>query len=252
MPNSATTWTAACQASLSFPRSQSLLELMCFQSRCWVTCLKLDLSSEGMRSWKKESKKSTSGEKRVHFPCWVRGIGNHEFWNHTLLSPGQAEGQSLGLCGHGRDMSVLKLKSLQRPPKGKPRDILGGPMVKTPCWPCRGTSSMIPCWGTKILRGKKKERWEARSEQRMKRMKKSINSESFSKRTASPSPSRKIPWTGAQHCSPWGHKELDTTERLHFTSLIMRLGQEVTVMDIQRVFLSVCSEQRHCLYHLIC
>ena len=31
----------------------------------------------------------------------------------------------------------------------------------------------------------------------------------------------RIPWTGEPAgCSPWGRKELDTTERLHFTSLL--------------------------------
>ena len=60
---------------------------------------------------------------------------------------------------------------------------------------------MLPLQGSQVrslveeLRScieKKKERWEAKSEQRMKRIKKSINSESFSKRIASPP---WIPWT---------------------------------------------------------
>ena len=36
---------------------------------------------------------------------------------------------------------------------------------------------------------------------------------------------RKIPWRILVGYSPWGHKESDTTEQLHFTSLISSLNE---------------------------
>ena len=36
----------------------------------------------------------------------------------------------------------------------------------------------------------------------------------------------KIPWTeGLVGCSPWGHEELDTTERLHFHFSLSCIGE---------------------------
>ena len=61
-------------------------------------------------------------------------------------------------------LPMLQLKPLQKLSEWKPRDILGGPVVKTPCYHCKGhkfdplLGNQDPAWKKKII---KKERWEA-------------------------------------------------------------------------------------------
>lgn len=68
-----------------------------------MICMKLYLSWEGIRTWKKESGKRTPGEKRYSSLDEGGPQGSYDFGNRAFVSPGHIEGQIIEVCSHGRD-----------------------------------------------------------------------------------------------------------------------------------------------------